>query len=224
MRSIENHDDFFGGVSEQTRRIHNIPWGQITKSKQEGGLGFHTMRETNAAFLTKLGLRLMVEKDKLWSQVLRAKYCNGRCDVDMFQSKTDASNAWRGILENMQFLKKGMRTKIGNGAPSEQRKQDAFVRWHAPREDWIKLNIDGASKGNPGPSGGGGIFRDHYGNWIKAFACNFGWCTSVKAEVLALLKGLRVAWDMGYKKLETNLDSQITARKTQQPCKLNQPL
>ncbi|KAJ8429765.1 hypothetical protein Cgig2_006456 [Carnegiea gigantea] len=42
-------------------------------------------------------------------------YCNGHCDVDMYQSKTDALNAWRGILENMQFLKKGMRTKISNG-------------------------------------------------------------------------------------------------------------
>lgn len=102
-------------------------------------------------------------------------------------------------------------------ATSEQQKQDVFVRWHAPREDWIELNIDGASKGNRGPSSGGGIFCDHYGNWIKAFAWNFGWRTSVKAKVLALLKGLRIAWDMGYKKLEINLDSQITARKTQQP-------
>lgn len=73
------------------------------------------MRQTNAAFLTKLGWRLMVEKDKLWSQVLIAKYCNGRCDVDMFQPKMDASNAYRGILENAKFLKKGMRTEIGNG-------------------------------------------------------------------------------------------------------------
>jgi len=81
----------------------------------EGGLGFRTMRETNAAFLAKLGLHLMMEKDKLWSQVLRAKYCNGRGDVDMFQPKKDASNAWRGILKNAKFLKKGMRTKIGNG-------------------------------------------------------------------------------------------------------------
>ncbi|KAJ8432647.1 hypothetical protein Cgig2_011813 [Carnegiea gigantea] len=61
--------------------------GQITKSKQVGGLGFRTMRENNAAFLSKLGWHLMVEKEKLWSQVLRAKYCNSRCDVDMFQPK-----------------------------------------------------------------------------------------------------------------------------------------
>ena len=109
-------------------------------------------------------------------------------------------------------------------ATSEQRKQDAFVHWHALREDWIKLNIDGASNGNPRPSGGAGIFRDHYENYIKAFACNFSWRTPVMAEVLALFKGLRIAWDMGYKKLEINLDSQITVKKTEQLCKMNQPL
>lgn len=109
-------------------------------------------------------------------------------------------------------------------AVGEQRKQDAFVRWHTPGEGWIKLNVDGASKGNPGLSGGGGIFRDHYGNWLKALACNFGWCTCVKAEILALLKGLRTAWAIGYRKVEVNMYSQITVRKTQQPCQPNQPL
>ncbi|KAJ8422016.1 hypothetical protein Cgig2_007566 [Carnegiea gigantea] len=113
---------------------------------------------------------------------------------------------------------------LPSSVASKQRIQEAFVHWHALREDWIKLNIDGASRGNPRPAGGGGIFRDHYGNSIRAFACNFGWCTSVKAEALALLKGLRIAWDMGYKKLEITLDSQITAWKSRQPCPRNQPL
>ena len=87
-----------------------------------------------------------------------------------------------------------------------------------------KLNIDGASKSNPGLSEGWGIFHDQYDNWIKAFTCNFGWCTSVKAKILAILKGLRIAWDTGYRKVEVNMDSQIAVRKTQQPCQPNQPL
>lgn len=32
------------------------------------------------------------------------------------------------------------------------------VMWNAPPQGWIKLNIDGAAKGNPGPSGAGGVF------------------------------------------------------------------
>ncbi|CAA6659589.1 unnamed protein product [Spirodela intermedia] len=34
------------------------------------------------------------------------------------------------------------------------------VRWTPPRVGQWKLNVDGASQGNPGPSGGGGILRD----------------------------------------------------------------
>jgi len=85
---------FLWGGTFQTRSIHNVSWGQITKSKQAGGLSFRTMRENNATFLTKLGWWLLVEKDKLWSQVLRAKYCHSRCDISKFQPKAEASNTW----------------------------------------------------------------------------------------------------------------------------------
>ncbi|KAL0287128.1 UNVERIFIED_CONTAM: hypothetical protein Sradi_7130200 [Sesamum radiatum] len=34
------------------------------------------------------------------------------------------------------------------------------------REGWYKLNTDGASKGNPGISGAGGILRDQLGKVI----------------------------------------------------------
>jgi len=106
---------FLWGGTTQTRCVHNVSWGQLTKPKQAEGLGFKTMRETNAAFLIKLDWKLMVEKHKLWSQVLRAKHCNSRCDIDMFQPKADASNTWRGILKNVDFLIQGLRTDIGNG-------------------------------------------------------------------------------------------------------------
>ena len=106
---------FLWGGNEQTRKIHNISWGQILKAKKEGGLGFRTIRETNDALLTKLGWRLLVEKDMLWSQVLRAKYCNNHCDIDMFEPKAEASNTWRGILENTKHLKHGIKTEVGNG-------------------------------------------------------------------------------------------------------------
>ena len=33
----------------------------------------------------------------------------------MFEPRTDISNAWRGIVENAEVLKQGVRTEIGNG-------------------------------------------------------------------------------------------------------------
>ncbi|KAJ8449185.1 hypothetical protein Cgig2_027187 [Carnegiea gigantea] len=55
------------------------------------------------------------EKDKLWSQVVRAKYCDGRCDIDIFVAKPKASNAWKGIIENANYIRDGIRAEVGNG-------------------------------------------------------------------------------------------------------------
>ena len=51
---------------------------------------------------------------------------------------------------------------------------ESLIQWTPPPERWIKLNVDGASKGNPGTAGAGGILRGHYGNWIKGFTLNLG--------------------------------------------------
>ncbi|KAH0742301.1 hypothetical protein KY290_035344 [Solanum tuberosum] len=36
-----------------------------------------------------------------------------------------------------------------------------FIKWREPPDNYLKLNTDGCSKGNPGEAGGGGILRDH---------------------------------------------------------------
>lgn len=106
---------FLWGGSEDRRKMHLVSWDIVTKPKNLGGLGIRSMRQANAAFLTKLGWRVLAEPEALWSRVLRHKYCEGRCDVEMFQSKTDASNAWRGITDNIDILKRGMSPAVGNG-------------------------------------------------------------------------------------------------------------
>lgn len=39
-----------------------------------------------------------------------------------------------------------------------------LVRWRKPSMGWFKLNLDGASLGNPGKAGGGSLIRDSQGN------------------------------------------------------------
>jgi len=36
---------------------------------------------------------------------------------------------------------------------------ESLIQWVAPPKQWIKLNVDGTSKGNPGVAGAGGILR-----------------------------------------------------------------
>ncbi|MQM01655.1 hypothetical protein Taro_034415, partial [Colocasia esculenta] len=67
-----------------------------------------------------------------------------------------------------------------------------LVRWIPPIHG-ICLNVDGASKGNPGPSGGGGCFRNSSSDILLAFAFNYGFGTSLQAEVRALHDGLHMA-------------------------------
>jgi len=96
---------FLWGGDANIRKIHNVSWEKLLQKKEEGGLGFKSMRHANIAFMTKLGWRLMSEKDSLWSKVIRAKYCQDRCDIDMFTHKQDASNVWHGITESAQYIK-----------------------------------------------------------------------------------------------------------------------
>ena len=77
----------------------------------------------------------------------------------------------------------------------------------APPYNWVPLNTDGAAKGNPGSAGGGGVFRSHRGEWLGGFAENIGCCTSTKAELKAVLRGLKLARTLGFTKLWVNLDS-----------------
>jgi len=86
---------------------------------------------------------------------------------------------------------------------------EIYVGWESPREDWTVLNTDGASKGNPGPTGGGGIIRGCRGEWLGGFAERMGVCTSMKAKIKAVYRGLQLAKSMNIRNLWVKLDSQI---------------
>lgn len=74
-----------------------------------------------------------------------------------------------------------------------------------PPEGWYKLNSDGASCGNPGKAGGGGLIRDCSGNWFKGFARSIGFAIRVTAEFWALRDGLKLALSEGIQNLIVEL-------------------
>lgn len=57
------------------------------------------------------------------------------------------------------------------------------VRWVPPPPGWVKINSDGASRGNPSPSGCGGLIRDERGKWLRGFYHYFGLCDAYTAEL-----------------------------------------
>ncbi|KAL9224347.1 hypothetical protein vseg_000390 [Gypsophila vaccaria] len=89
------------------------------------------------------------------------------------------------------------------------RSKEVFVRWSPPPSDWFVLNIDGASRGNPGESGAGGLIRTADGSLIRAFALKLGIGSSMRAEVMALVRGLALAKELDLPRLIIQSDSQI---------------
>lgn len=84
-----------------------------------------------------------------------------------------------------------------------------ITRWIPLPIGKFKLNTDGASKGNPGIGGGGGLIRDHDGNVPIAFSHYYGPCYSLVAEAHAMLDGMRYAASKGIKIYSTESDSTL---------------
>ena len=69
------------------------------------------------------------------------------------------------------------------------------------------MNSDGSAINNPGKAGGGGLFCDHEGNWMKGYARGIGHTNSFLAELWALRDGLNIAREMGVSNLIIELDA-----------------
>lgn len=80
-------------------------------------------------------------------------------------------------------------------APVKERRP-TLVSWLLPPSGRFKLNADGASRGNPGTSGGAGVLRDATGNLLLAYAFPYGFCTGFEAEFRAVLDGLRTCREL----------------------------
>ena len=83
------------------------------------------------------------------------------------------------------------------------------VKWSKPPNGWYKLNTNGASCGNPGREGGGGLIRDCNGSWFKGFARSIGLATSITTKFWALRDGLKLALNAEIQRLIVELDTKV---------------
>lgn len=52
-----------------------------------------------------------------------------------------------------------------------------------PAHEWIKLNVNGAVKTNPGMAAASGLIRDDMGRWLEGFVYNIRVTISIRVEV-----------------------------------------
>ena len=83
------------------------------------------------------------------------------------------------------------------------------ISWSPPNRDWVKVNVDGASKGNLGKARCGGLIRDETGRWLGGFTSKLGICNALTVELWGVLHGLNLAWELGFRKIILEIDSQV---------------
>ncbi|CAK8576871.1 unnamed protein product [Lathyrus sativus] len=91
------------------------------------------------------------------------------------------------------------------------------VIWNPPPNGWIKVNIDGASGGDPINAACGGIFRDHFGNHIESFACNLGPVNSLFAELMGAILAIEHALVRGWSNIWLESDSTLVVMAFSKP-------
>ncbi|KAF6135091.1 hypothetical protein GIB67_040402 [Kingdonia uniflora] len=86
------------------------------------------------------------------------------------------------------------------GVPLHPRKQlkVASYFWELPNHGEIKINTDGAARGNPGKGGIGCIFRDREGKILGSFVQGLGLVSNYTAECKAIIKGVDLVASNGW--------------------------
>lgn len=104
-------------------------------------------------------------------------------------------------------LWKDVISAFGLAATTERISSGLEVSWHAPPADWVALNVDGNAHLNPTAAAFGGLTRDNHGRFLRGFYGSLGNSTIMHAELRALLHGLEMCWEMGFKKILCYSDS-----------------
>lgn len=79
----------------------------------------------------------------------------------------------------------------------------------APPQNWIKINVDGASFGVCQHSIAAGLLRDDEGGWIRRYCRRIGGCSVIRAELWVIHDGLMITWREGYRKILLEIDSSL---------------
>ncbi|CAN1837535.1 Putative ribonuclease H protein At1g65750 [Linum perenne] len=82
-----------------------------------------------------------------------------------------------------------------------------LIAWRPGDEGWSTLNTDGSRICHTGATSIGGLIRDEKGGFLRAFCANIGTCSITRAEIKAIVEGLKIAWHIGIRKIAIQSDS-----------------
>ena len=149
-----------------------------------------------------------------WSWKWRCGYVFGevgKCRDRVSFVKGLASEVWMADQLTRNGAQLGLRT-------------EQLIAWKPPRGEWLRLNTDGASRGNPGLATVGGALRDGLGRWCGGFSINIRFCSAPLAELWGVYYGLYMAWEKRLMRIELEVHSELVVGFLRQGISESQPL
>jgi len=105
------------GSSAEKKKLHLVAWDRVCLPKSEGGRGIRTSKCINKALVSKVGWRLINDRNSLWARILRSKYRVGELnDRTWVEKKRPCSSTWRSVVAGLrEVVSRGSRWVVGNG-------------------------------------------------------------------------------------------------------------
>lgn len=114
---------FQWSFSDNQHRLCLKSWASLCRPKKDVGLGLKLTEDRNKAPIANMGWQIQTNPEKLWVQIICAKYLKSKIVWDA-QASVGASQFWKGITRVVHILKGAACFQIGSGTQ---------VRvWHDP--------------------------------------------------------------------------------------------
>ena len=80
-----------------------VAWDEVCRPKSEGGLGIRRNEDVNKATITKLGWRILTDKDSLWARIMRDKYVKVNNFFNIPKKEGD-SVVWKEVINHRKYI------------------------------------------------------------------------------------------------------------------------
>jgi hypothetical protein len=143
--------------------------------------------------------------DQLWQGILN-NICETITMVPWQEEDWLATSNEREILVNWNICQGKLPPPQ---LPAHNLRKQTRVIWEPPPQGFLKLNFDGASKGNPIPVEQGYFLRFLWKYRTSLFTIRIRYNTNNGAKLAGFLSGLQMEKDLGYSTIIVEGDSQI---------------
>ena len=140
-----------------------------------------------------------------------------RVDVELLRPEfpeltgEDVRDLFHALSEHLRYCQEWLDSRRSNRERLESRENSA------------SLYCDGASRGNPGPSGAGVVLLDQNDDQILQLSCFLDSATNNEAEYQALIRGLEAAGELGLISLRIFSDSELVVKQLKGEYKVKNP-